>query len=75
MGLLQKSSVENDCSAIIMHDQIEKQVKLHLLPQEIHLNGFAVCLWNNIPFARVFCQFHFTCFCDLYNHIDAAVVV
>jgi len=27
-----------------------------------------------IPFARVFCQVHFPCFCDLYNHIEAVVV-
>ncbi len=41
------SFAENNCSAI-MRDKIEKHVKLHLLPQEIHLNGFAVCLWNTI---------------------------
>ncbi len=41
------SFAENNCSAI-MHDKIEKHVKLHLLPQEIHYNGFAVCLWNTI---------------------------
>ncbi len=27
-----------------------------------------------IPIARVFCQVHFTCFCDLYNHIDAIFI-
>jgi hypothetical protein len=41
------SFAENNCSAI-MRDKIEKHVKLHLLPQEIHLNGFAVCLWHTI---------------------------
>ncbi len=65
------SFAENNCSAI-MRDKIEKMWNCTFFPKRF--------IWMDllfaygIPFDGVFCQVHFTCFCDLYNHIDAVVV-